>query len=93
MAGLAFKNLFEYYSGNSTTGMILFKTIAQPFTLSTLLYGYNQVDNFPLADIWFFLLCCSVASFHVSKVYIFWEGHKILRNLHLTFVLCSASQN
>ena len=26
------------------------------------------------------------------KVHIFWEGHKILRNLHLTFVLCSASQ-
>ena len=26
------------------------------------------------------------------EVYIFWEGHKILRNLHLTFVLCSASQ-
>ena len=25
-----------------------------------------------------------------SKVYIFWEGHKIFRNLHLTFVLCSA---
>ena len=23
------------------------------------------------------------------KVHIFWEGHKILRNLHLTFVLCS----
>ena len=22
------------------------------------------------------------------KVHIFWEGHKILRNLHLTFVLC-----
>ena len=27
-----------------------------------------------------------------GKVHIFWEGHKILRNLHLTFVLCSASQ-
>ena len=27
-----------------------------------------------------------------SKVHIFWEGPKILRNLHLTFVLCSASQ-
>ena len=27
-----------------------------------------------------------------DKVHIFWEGHKILRNLHLTFVLCSASQ-
>ena len=26
------------------------------------------------------------------KVHIFWEGHKIFRNLHLTFVLCSASQ-
>ena len=30
--------------------------------------------------------------FHNNKVHIFWEGHKILRNLHLTFVLCSASQ-
>ena len=29
---------------------------------------------------------------NVYKVHIFWEGHKILRNLHLTFVLCSASQ-
>ena len=28
----------------------------------------------------------------VLKVHIFWEGHKILQNLHLTFVLCSASQ-
>ena len=28
----------------------------------------------------------------VSKVHIFWEGHKILQNLHFTFVLCSASQ-
>ena len=27
------------------------------------------------------------------KVHIFWEGHKILRNLHLTFVLWSANQN
>ena len=26
------------------------------------------------------------------KVHIFWEGHKILRNLFLTFVLCTASQ-
>ena len=27
-----------------------------------------------------------------GKVHIFWEGYKILRNLHLTFVLCGASQ-
>ena len=29
---------------------------------------------------------------YARKVHIFWEGHKILQNLHLTFVLCSASQ-
>ena len=29
---------------------------------------------------------------NVVKVHIFWEGHKILRNLHPRFVLCSASQ-
>ena len=28
-------------------------------------------------------------SFSSRKVHIFWEGHKILRNLHLTFVLCT----
>ena len=28
----------------------------------------------------------------LGKVHIFWEGHKLLRNLHLTFVLCRASQ-
>ena len=27
-----------------------------------------------------------------SKVHIFWEGHKILKNLHRRFVLCSVSQ-
>ena len=32
------------------------------------------------------------SSYSQVKVHIFWEGHKILRNLHLTFVLCSASQ-
>ena len=28
----------------------------------------------------------------LMKVHISWEGYKILQNLHLTFVLCSASQ-
>ena len=27
-----------------------------------------------------------------NKVHIFWEGHKILRNLHHRFVLCSIGQ-
>ena len=29
---------------------------------------------------------------HSAKVHIFLEGHKILRNLHQLFVLCTASQ-
>ena len=33
----------------------------------------------------------TVAWIWLCKVYIFWEGHKILRNLHLWFVLCYAS--
>ena len=28
----------------------------------------------------------------IGKVHIFWEGHKILGNLHQLFVLCTASQ-
>ena len=37
-------------------------------------------------EIWF-------APFHgFSKVHMFWEGHKILGNLHQLFVLCTASQ-
>ena len=28
----------------------------------------------------------------LTKVYIFWEVHKILRNLHQLFVPCTASQ-
>ena len=38
----------------------------------------------------FYLL--STLVYNYSKVYIFWEGHKILRNLHQLFVLCTASQ-
>ena len=34
----------------------------------------------------------SMLTSHLIKVHIFWEGHKILRNLHQLFVLCNASQ-
>ena len=47
-------------------------------------------------NISFFFLCggfpCCFFNLRVSKVHIFWEGHKILRNLHQLFVLCTASQ-
>ena len=47
-----------------------------------------------------YILCCNLPFWLFSnrpqrtgfKVHIFWEGHKILRNFHLTFVLCPASQ-
>ena len=35
---------------------------------------------------WQMIKCTAIS----IKVHIFWEGHTILRNLHLTFVLCSA---
>ena len=47
----------------------------------------HSPSTFQLRFIWTF-----ARSNKVVKVHIFWEGHKILRNLHLTFVLCSASQ-
>ena len=41
------------------------------------------------------IIVCSILSRDRidHKVHIFWEGRKVLRNLHFTFVLCSASQN
>ena len=35
---------------------------------------------------------CSFVNIRTIKVHIFWEGHKILRNLHQLFILCTASQ-
>ena len=35
---------------------------------------------------------CIMRCSTILKVHTFWEGHKILRNLHLPFDLCSASQ-
>ena len=46
------------------------------------IFDYGSVGLVPLIGIY----ASSV------KVHIFWEGHKILQNLHHTFVLCSASQ-
>ena len=37
------------------------------------------------------ILCCHEKQTNI-KVHIFWEGHKILRNLHQLLVLCNASQ-
>ena len=63
--------------------------------------GVNKTTNSHLLDIDINILGQIVQKVYVTwgnflglgfKVHIFWEGHKILRNLHLTFVLCSTSQ-
>ena len=38
------------------------------------------------------IFLCWKSAENNDKVHIFWEGHKILRNLHQLFVLCTASQ-
>ena len=53
-------------------------------------HGVNMPMNWPQfevsTDFFYFLALLQI------KVHIFWEGHKILRNLHRRFVLWSASQ-
>ena len=44
-------------------------------------------------ETWMRKVCVKTTSGLNGKVNIFWEGHKILGNLHLIFVLCSANQN
>ena len=65
---------------------------------------YFNILNQIMRVIWHFLLCGLEWSGDFnnlekpqsgilnSKVHTFWEGRKILRNLHRRFVLCSASQ-
>ena len=60
--------------------------IQQPWWCSSSLVHWIKPNLFNLVRYFFATI------FLLVKVHIFWEGHKILRNLHLTFVLCSVSQ-
>ena len=52
-----------------------------------------HVDNlFEGAYFAYFFSKINYFLFTTHKVHLFWEGCKVLQNLHLTFVLCSASQ-
>ena len=54
-------------------------------------YSYHRV--FPAICKYYRVSPQHTQSFPLKiKVHIFWEGHKILRNLHQLFVLCTASQ-
>ena len=57
-------------------------------TSNFVIYGFcSAFKNESL----FSLLSPKAIFYIVCKVHIFWEGHNFLRNLHLSFVLCSAS--
>ena len=74
-------------------------SITLVFTLKTF---YSQPSNIHNVNfIWkekvkktmyiYHILCLfRYLALFISKVHIFWEGHKILKNIHLTYVLCSA---
>ena len=50
--------------------------------------GWNQISEgtfFILKHLRFYNSCLLILAKNLSKVHIFWEGHKILQNLHLTF--------
>ena len=84
--------------------VILFLVQCPNINLSSMLSDYNFVKNMisylfsgydHIRSIWRNCWCIRkymVCTYYICKVHIFWEGHKILRNLHLTFVLCSVSQ-
>ena len=55
-------------------GRVLPISVFLLLSTTSLYQGYTVHNN----------LSCSI-----HKVHIFWEGHKILRNLPLTFVLCT----
>jgi hypothetical protein len=63
------------------------------FLVCTCRLGHLKRSSFDTID-----SSCTGKSFSealilaTTKVHIFWEGHKILRNLHQFFVLCTASQ-
>ena len=55
-------------------------------------FSHQIFDN---RESWFGFECKIISINNLLKyvkVHIFWEGHKILRNLHQLFVLCTASQ-
>ena len=67
------------------------------FTIKTLSPEYFKDScrcffTMLIKEFWQHFWICFSSSVTNSKVHLFWEGHKILQNLHLTFVLCSASQ-
>ena len=76
---------FKYFGGSDVANKL--NVVCEHWTS-----GFMYIKNCRLfinKPAYYFVMSKSV----LCKVHIFWEGHKILRNLHLTFVLCSASQN
>ena len=60
---------------------------------SLLFLDYSQVSNKRECSFFDFGVFALSACTFLCKVHIFWEGHKILRNLHPTFDYSTYSQN
>ena len=90
------KMSFHQYSWNSEVETSWISLIGWPYYLSFTYYSFYFVDLSFItpASFLFFVWLCSIFrlmnSFH--KVHIFWEGLKILWNLHLTFDYSTYSQ-
>ena len=76
-----FTNLRKYFPSSKCMDYLFFWKMGSGFKMKSI-----QIICYFL-----FLEILCVTKFSYCKVHIFWEGHKILQNLHLTFVLCSAS--
>ena len=73
---------FKHFDSDLFYSRIFFKCFSQ------ITYNYLKCAIFQFVNIF-----CRVNHLvKVIKVHIFWGGHKILRNIHLTFVLTSVSK-
>ena len=63
-----------------------------PYRYHTYLVEFTYRHNSQCVECQSLFAQCKKEGEHFVKVHIFWEGHKILPNLHQLFVLCTASQ-
>ena len=66
--------------------------VSIPFSISWAFTLFAYCVEMIYATAFIAGFCSAIIQVSILKVHIFWEGHKILWNLHRRFVLCSASQ-
>ena len=66
--------------------------VSIPFSISWAFTLFAYCVEMIYATAFIAGFCSAIIQVSILKVHIFWEGHKILWNLHRRFVLCGASQ-